>query len=52
MKVITPIGAVVEVNESHYENNKHILTPFITEDLTDLVEKKVITSKDTKKKNA
>lgn len=48
MKVITPIGAIVEVDESVYENNKGTLTPF--EGLE--TENKAITSKDTKKKNA
>ncbi len=28
MKVITPIGAVVEVDKSHYEANKQFLTPY------------------------
>lgn len=51
VKVITPIGAVVEVDESVYENNKDTLAKYEEDkSLEDMTEKKVITAKDTKKK--
>ena len=50
MKVITPIGAVVEVDESVYQNNKNFLKVFKSENITEMVDNKAIMSKDTKKK--
>ena len=43
IKVITPIGAVVEVDESVYEANSHILKKF---EEGDEVESAIITSKE------
>ncbi len=51
MKVITQIGAVVEVEESVYNANKAILTPY-TESKSEevVVSIKPITAKETKRK--
>jgi len=52
MKVITVIGVVVDIPETLYEQNKNIYTPVEETKKETVIEtiKKVITSKDTKKK--
>ena len=65
MKVITPIGAIVEVDVSVYENNKGTLRPYKEEapkkeakpkkeeapkNISDIVDTKVINAEDTETK--
>ncbi len=51
VKVITPIGAVVEVDESVYQNNKHVLKKYEESTGSDIQQTKKLTKKDVQSTN-